>query len=48
VFYPHHIHRQKELKPGEWWADAPKREMGPHDGLPDLLRARAQAKGRPQ
>jgi uncharacterized cupin superfamily protein len=41
IFYPHHPHRQNELKPGEWWADAPKHEMGPHDGLPDQLRGRS-------
>ncbi|HEY0105895.1 MAG TPA: cupin domain-containing protein [Rhizomicrobium sp.] len=38
-WYPYHPHRDKET--GElFWADHPKPKMGPHDGLPDALRAR--------
>jgi uncharacterized cupin superfamily protein len=37
VHYPLHPSRNAEL--GEqWWHDAPKRELGPHDGLPDARR----------
>jgi uncharacterized cupin superfamily protein len=39
VWYPLHPHRDKET--GEaFWADHPKPKLGPHDGLPDALRAR--------
>ncbi|HWD29519.1 MAG TPA: cupin domain-containing protein [Rhizomicrobium sp.] len=38
-WYPNHPHRDKET--GElFWADHPKAKLGPHDGLPDALRAR--------
>jgi uncharacterized cupin superfamily protein len=38
-WYPMHPHRDKEI--GElYWADHPKVELAPHDGLPDALRAR--------
>ena len=43
VAYPMHPKRNQEI--GEmFWADMPKRQMGPHDGMPDLLRDRI-AKG---
>jgi uncharacterized cupin superfamily protein len=39
VWYPLHPHRDKET--GEaFWADHPKPKLGPHDGMPDALRAR--------
>jgi uncharacterized cupin superfamily protein len=39
VWYPFHPHRQKEI--GEnYWANHPVPRLGPHDGLPDALRAR--------
>ncbi len=38
-WYPFHPHRDKET--GEdFWHDHPKPKFGPHDGLPDALRAR--------
>ena len=43
VHYPMHPKRNQEI--GErHWADVSKRAMGPHDGMPDLLRAK-MAKG---
>jgi uncharacterized cupin superfamily protein len=38
-----HLHRMNparraDMKPSDWWDDVPKRELGPHDGLPDALR----------
>lgn len=33
VFYPLNLERRAQLKDG-WWEDAPKRELGQHDGLP--------------
>ncbi len=39
IWYPLHPHRDKET--GEaFWADHPKPKLGPHDGMPDALRAR--------
>jgi uncharacterized cupin superfamily protein len=38
VWYPFHPKRNKELKE-RLWTDVPKRKMGPHDGMPDGLRA---------
>ncbi|HEX3674626.1 MAG TPA: cupin domain-containing protein [Rhizomicrobium sp.] len=39
VWYPLHPHRDKET--GEaFWADHPVPKLGPHDGIPDALRAR--------
>jgi uncharacterized cupin superfamily protein len=38
-WYPLHPHRDKETG-AEFWADHPKPKLGPHDGLPDALRAR--------
>jgi len=39
VWYPYHPHRQKEI--GEnYWANHPVPKLGPHDGLPDALRAK--------
>lgn len=37
VYYP----RNPEQQPvrSDWWADPPARPMGPHDGLPDRVRA---------
>ncbi|MGQ0742600.1 MAG: cupin domain-containing protein [Alphaproteobacteria bacterium] len=43
VYYPLHPGRNQEI--GEmFWADWPKRKIGPHDGMPDALRDRI-AKG---
>ena len=38
-WYPYHPHRDKETG-AEFWHDHPKPKLGPHDGLPDALRAR--------
>jgi len=38
-WYPFHPHREKEM--GEnYWRDHPVPKLGPHDGLPDALRAK--------
>jgi uncharacterized cupin superfamily protein/nucleoside-diphosphate-sugar epimerase len=34
VFYPLHPERQAQLAPDRAWSDAPKRELGKHDGKP--------------
>ncbi|MDX1967669.1 MAG: DUF924 family protein [Planctomycetaceae bacterium] len=42
IIYPRNP-ESKAVRP-DWWDDAPKRELGPHDGLPDALReARASS-----
>jgi uncharacterized cupin superfamily protein len=41
-WYPLHPHRDKETAE-LFWADHPKPKLGPHDGLPDALRARLPA-----
>jgi uncharacterized cupin superfamily protein len=39
-WYPYHPHRDKEVAQfNEYWADHPVPKLGPHDGLPDKLRA---------
>ncbi len=39
VHYPLHPKRNEAI--GEhWWSDAPKRPLGPHDGLPDAARTK--------
>lgn len=38
IFYPLNPSRRQDMKPSDWWDDVPKRELGPHDGLPDALR----------
>lgn len=41
VIYPLHPLRNEEMKKkGVYWDDCPKRELGPHDGLPDKQRQR--------
>ncbi|MGZ3809769.1 MAG: cupin domain-containing protein, partial [Bacteriovorax sp.] len=43
IFYPLHKERNEELhKKGQFWENHPLHEMGPHDGLPDLLRIKNQ------
>ncbi|MGE0284032.1 MAG: cupin domain-containing protein [Rhizobiaceae bacterium] len=37
IVYPRNPERRPLRK--DWWDDHPQRELGPHDGLPDLLRA---------
>ncbi len=38
VVYPLHEARQSSLPDARRWDDAPKQELGPHDGLPDAAR----------
>jgi len=35
ILYPLNPSRRQDLKAEEWWADAPARTLGGHDGLPD-------------
>ena len=44
-FYSFHRQYNKEIGKG-YWADHPIRKLGPHDGLPDALRARLPARAR--
>lgn len=39
ITYPLNPSRREDLRPEDWWADAPADALGPHDGLPDALRA---------
>lgn len=39
IFYPLHPSRRQDMAPQDWWHDVPARPLGPHDGLPDALRA---------
>ena len=38
ITYPLNPSRRMDLKPEDWWHDAPAQPLGPHDGLPDALR----------
>jgi uncharacterized cupin superfamily protein len=38
ILYPLNPSRRSDLKESDWWHDAPVRELGSHDGLPDQLR----------
>ena len=38
IVYPVNPSRRDDLKPAEWWDDAPAQPLGGHDGLPDRLR----------
>jgi uncharacterized cupin superfamily protein len=44
IKYPLHPSRRADLTWSQWWDDAPERKLGPHDGMPDKLRARAASK----
>lgn len=44
ILYPLHPSRRADLAWSQWWEDAPARTLGPHDGLPDALRARLREK----
>jgi uncharacterized cupin superfamily protein len=41
IVYPLNPKRRDDMPWSAWWDDAPRRELGPHDGLP---RARSSAK----
>lgn len=34
IYYPLHPHREQDMKPNMWWHDAPRAELGPHNGEP--------------
>jgi uncharacterized cupin superfamily protein len=38
IVYP--LNPESKAVRDDWWDDAPKRPLGPHDGLPDALRER--------
>jgi uncharacterized cupin superfamily protein len=38
IFYPVNPSRRADMKAADWWNDAPERELGGHDGLPDRRR----------
>jgi hypothetical protein len=38
IFYPLNPSRRADMKPSDWWDDVPQHPLGPHDGLPNLLR----------
>ena len=42
IFYPLNPSRQKDMKASDWWEDVPQHPLGPHDGLPDLMRSKAR------
>lgn len=35
IVYPLNPSRRDDLKPGDWWDDAPRRPLGAHDAMPD-------------
>jgi uncharacterized cupin superfamily protein len=43
IVYPLNPSRRADLKASDWWHDAPARQLGAHDGLPDKLRRSAQS-----
>jgi len=43
IVYPLNPSRRQDLKAEDWWQDAPSKELGDHDGLPDQLRKAKQA-----
>ena len=38
IFYPLNPSRRSDMSPSDWWHDVPRRELGPHDGLPVAVR----------
>jgi uncharacterized cupin superfamily protein len=42
IYYPLHPKRRSDMPWSHWWDDVPKRPQGPHDGLPDALRAKGK------
>jgi uncharacterized cupin superfamily protein len=38
IVYPLNPSRRADLNAADWWHDAPSRNLGGHDGLPDKLR----------
>jgi len=46
ISYPLHPQRRNDMPWSAWWEDVPKRPMGPHDGMPDALRAKSPGRRR--
>ena len=42
IFYPLNPSRRADLPASRWWDDAPARELGPHNGLPDAAPERVK------
>lgn len=43
IFYPLHPERNKQCKEkGSLWEDMPRRELGPHDGIPKIKKSKDQ------
>jgi uncharacterized cupin superfamily protein len=42
IFYPLNPSRRADMKASDWWQDVPQHVLGPHDGLPNLLRDQGQ------
>lgn len=40
IFYPVNPSRRSDMEQSNWWDDVPKRDLGPHDGLPNAARGR--------
>lgn len=40
IFYPLNPSRRSDMAAEDWWGDAPRQDLGPHDGMPDAQRAR--------
>ena len=38
IIYPLNPSRRTDMQASDWWDDAPQRQLGSHDGLPDALR----------
>jgi uncharacterized cupin superfamily protein len=38
IFYPVNPSRRADMPPSNWWDGVPRRDLGPHDGLPDAAR----------
>jgi len=39
IVYPLNPSRRADMRANDWWEDVPQHPLGPHDGLPDLLRS---------
>jgi uncharacterized cupin superfamily protein len=42
IAYPLHPQRRADMPWSRTWSDRPARPLGPHDGLPDVVRARTR------
>ena len=40
IFYPLHPGRRADMPWSRWWDGVPARPQGPHDGMPDAVRAK--------